>query len=109
MYSLLLTFQLQCRPHTRGFASTYTALLTLSLYPQSSSSLGDRIEIGDVLFEVETDKAVMGMESNEEGFLAKIIVSFVSLAKRTENGRRDTHPSHMHNSDDAPKDGRWRI
>ena len=27
-----------------------------------------------MLFEVETDKAVMGMESNEEGYLAEIIV-----------------------------------
>lgn len=36
---------------------------------------GDRIEIGDILAEIETDKATMEVESVEEGVLAKIFVS----------------------------------
>lgn len=35
---------------------------------------GDRIEVGDVLCEIETDKATLEFESLEEGFLARILV-----------------------------------
>ncbi|KAF4367997.1 dihydrolipoyllysine-residue acetyltransferase component 1 of pyruvate dehydrogenase complex, mitochondrial [Cannabis sativa] len=35
---------------------------------------GDKIEVGDVLCEIETDKATLEFESQEEGFLAKILV-----------------------------------
>jgi len=35
---------------------------------------GDEIAAGDVLADVETDKAVVAFESVEEGFLAKILV-----------------------------------
>ncbi|GKU91611.1 hypothetical protein SLEP1_g5464 [Rubroshorea leprosula] len=35
---------------------------------------GDKIEVGDVLCELETDKATLEFESLEEGFLAKILV-----------------------------------
>ena len=35
---------------------------------------GDAVTVGDILAEVQTDKAVMEMESMEEGYLAKILV-----------------------------------
>ena len=35
---------------------------------------GDELNEGDVLAQVETDKATMDMETPEEGFLAKILV-----------------------------------
>lgn len=35
---------------------------------------GDKIEIGDIFCEIETDKATVEFESLEEGFLAKILV-----------------------------------
>lgn len=35
---------------------------------------GDRVSEGDLLAEIETDKATMGFESSEEGYLAKICV-----------------------------------
>ncbi|PIN19362.1 Dihydrolipoamide acetyltransferase [Handroanthus impetiginosus] len=35
---------------------------------------GDKIEVGDVICEIETDKATLEFESLEEGFLAKILV-----------------------------------
>jgi pyruvate dehydrogenase E2 component (dihydrolipoyllysine-residue acetyltransferase) len=35
---------------------------------------GDKISQGDVLVEVETDKAQMDFECQEEGYLAKILV-----------------------------------
>lgn len=35
---------------------------------------GDKVVPGDVLMEIQTDKAVMSFEIEEEGTLAKIIV-----------------------------------
>ena len=35
---------------------------------------GDQVSEGDLLCEIETDKATMGFETPEEGFLAKIIL-----------------------------------
>ena len=35
---------------------------------------GDVVSAGDVLCEIETDKATISMDSDEEGILAKIIV-----------------------------------
>lgn len=35
---------------------------------------GDRLEEGDLLCEIETDKATMGFETPEPGYLAKILV-----------------------------------
>lgn len=35
---------------------------------------GDRLNEGDLLAEIETDKATMGFETPEEGFLAKILI-----------------------------------
>ena len=40
-----------------------------------SKNVGDRLEEGDVLAQVETDKSVMDMETPEEGFLAKVLVT----------------------------------
>ena len=36
---------------------------------------GDKVEIGDILAEIETDKAIMELESIYEGIIDKIIVS----------------------------------
>jgi pyruvate dehydrogenase E2 component (dihydrolipoamide acetyltransferase) len=36
--------------------------------------VGDEVKVGDILFEVETDKATVGFEVQDEGYLAKIII-----------------------------------
>ncbi|XP_037928474.1 dihydrolipoyllysine-residue acetyltransferase component of pyruvate dehydrogenase complex, mitochondrial isoform X2 [Teleopsis dalmanni] len=36
---------------------------------------GDKLNEGDLLAEIETDKATMGFETPEEGFLAKIVIA----------------------------------
>lgn len=36
---------------------------------------GEPVAAGDALCEIETDKAVVTMESNDDGVLAKILVS----------------------------------
>lgn len=38
-------------------------------------AVGDAIEPGEVLVEIETDKAQMDFECQEEGFVAKILVN----------------------------------
>ncbi|VDO50050.1 unnamed protein product [Haemonchus placei] len=45
--------------------------------PQSAATIspgGDQIAEGDVLCEIETDKATMGFEAPEDGYLAKIVI-----------------------------------
>ena len=37
-------------------------------------NVGDSVEIGDVIAEIETDKATMEMEAFDEGILGKILV-----------------------------------
>lgn len=39
-----------------------------------NKKVGDEISAGDVLVEIETDKAQMDFECQDEGFLAKILV-----------------------------------
>lgn len=39
-----------------------------------NKKVGEEIQPGDVLVEIETDKAQMDFECQEEGFLAKILV-----------------------------------
>lgn len=38
-------------------------------------SPGEAVAAGDALCEIETDKAVVTMESNDDGIMAKILVS----------------------------------
>lgn len=38
------------------------------------SSTGDSFTIGDVLLEIETDKAQMDVEAQDDGIMAKIMV-----------------------------------
>lgn len=35
---------------------------------------GERVNEGDLLAEIETDKATMGWESSDEGYLARIFI-----------------------------------
>lgn len=37
--------------------------------------IGEAVAAGDALCEIETDKAVVTMESNDDGIMAKILVS----------------------------------
>lgn len=39
-----------------------------------NKKVGDEIQPGDILVEIETDKAQMDFECQEEGFLAKILI-----------------------------------
>ena len=39
-----------------------------------SKKEGDLVKVGDIVCEIQTDKATIGFESQEEGYLAKILV-----------------------------------
>lgn len=69
----------------RGYCSNYPAhnkVLLPALSPTMEMGTivswekkeGDKLNEGDLLAEIETDKATMGFETPEEGYLAKIIV-----------------------------------
>lgn len=45
-----------------------------------SKKEGDTVAPGDVLCEIQTDKAVMSFETEEEGILAKILVSIIYIS-----------------------------
>lgn len=69
----------------RGYSSSYPSHTTVTL-PALSPTMeagtivswekkeGDKLNEGDLLAEIETDKATMGFETPEEGYLAKILV-----------------------------------
>ncbi len=50
-----------------------------------SKKEGDLVKVGDIICEIQTDKATMGFESQEEGYLAKILVPMD--AKNVEVGK----------------------
>jgi len=70
----------------RYFSSTETPLHTVIGMPALSPTMshgniskwlkkeGDKIEVGDVICEIETDKATVEFDSLEEGYMAKILV-----------------------------------
>lgn len=63
----------------RSFASLLVILYIFFSFSQLfwfsfCFSAGDKLNEGDLLAEIETDKATMGFETPEEGYLAKILV-----------------------------------
>ena len=43
------------------------------------SLVGDAIAAGDAICEIETDKSTVAMDADEDGVMAKILVSHVDL------------------------------
>lgn len=39
-----------------------------------AKKVGDHVNEGDLVAEIETDKATMGLEASEEGYIAKILI-----------------------------------
>ena len=70
-------------------------------------SVGDEVEIGDEIAEIETDKATMAMEAFDEGILSEILIEEggkaevgATLAVLREEG--ETVPSPDSSNDEAP-------
>lgn len=61
-------------PHTVINMPALSPTMTQGNLGQWHKKVGDEIQPGDVLVEVETDKATMDFECQDEGFLAGIFV-----------------------------------
>ena len=55
---------------------------------------GDKIAPGDALCEIQTDKAVMAFETEEEGILAKILVSLFTWSYAWRSVCTEYHTKH---------------
>uniref|UniRef100_A0A6B2E6U8 dihydrolipoyllysine-residue acetyltransferase n=1 Tax=Phlebotomus kandelakii TaxID=1109342 RepID=A0A6B2E6U8_9DIPT len=61
--------------HTKVLLPALSPTMELGTIVSWEKKEGDRLNEGDLLAEIETDKATMGFETPEEGYLAKILVS----------------------------------
>ncbi|GMS81070.1 hypothetical protein PENTCL1PPCAC_3245 [Pristionchus entomophagus] len=61
--------------HTRVALPALSPTMELGTVVSWQKKEGDQLSEGDLLCEIETDKATMGFETPEEGFLAKILIS----------------------------------
>jgi hypothetical protein len=58
----------------RGYILVAIGRHCIGSYSLFVSGTGDAFSAGDVLLEIETDKAVMDVEAQDDGVLAKIMV-----------------------------------
>jgi len=62
-------------PHTRLEFPSLSPTMTQGNLAKWYKAEGDEIGAGDVLADIETDKATMAFENQEDGFIAKILVA----------------------------------
>ncbi len=56
---------------------------------------GDTVNPGDLLCNIKTDKADVGMDTEEGGILAKILVNATSFMQRFQQDFKMEVPGHM--------------
>ncbi|KAG5887267.1 hypothetical protein JTB14_015704 [Gonioctena quinquepunctata] len=61
-------------PHTRVTLPALSPTMESGTIISWEKKEGDKLNEGDLLAEIETDKATMGFETPEEGYLAKILI-----------------------------------
>jgi len=61
-------------PHMRVALPALSPTMELGTIVSWEKKEGDQVSEGDLLCEIETDKATMGFETPEEGYLAKIVI-----------------------------------
>lgn len=61
-------------PHTRVNLPALSPTMEMGTIISWEKKEGDKLNEGDLLAEIETDKATMGFETPEEGYLAKIVI-----------------------------------
>ena len=62
-------------PHVKVALPALSPTMELGTIVSWEKKEGDQVSEGDLLCEIETDKATMGFETPEEGFLAKIVIN----------------------------------
>ena len=82
-------------------------------------SAGDMVRAGDLIAEIETDKAMMELEADEEGRIARLLVPegtddvavgtvIAVLSSEDEAGTSPPRPNHNHSSGHSPSRRRSR-
>ncbi|XP_029029018.1 dihydrolipoyllysine-residue acetyltransferase component of pyruvate dehydrogenase complex, mitochondrial [Betta splendens] len=62
-------------PHMKIALPALSPTMTMGTVQRWEKKVGERLSEGDLLAEIETDKATIGFEVQEEGYLAKILVA----------------------------------
>lgn len=73
--SLVRHYSSDLPSHTRVTLPALSPTMELGTIISWEKKEGDKLNEGDLLAEIETDKATMGFETPEEGYLAKILVA----------------------------------
>lgn len=78
-FSGSLLFSGICGHTGPAFFSLRLVYIIQDYFYTSSHFIGETVNVGDALCEIETDKAVVTMESSDDGILAKIMVCYYFL------------------------------
>ncbi|XP_075958300.1 dihydrolipoyllysine-residue acetyltransferase component of pyruvate dehydrogenase complex, mitochondrial [Anarhichas minor] len=62
-------------PHMKVTLPALSPTMTMGTVQRWEKKVGEKLSEGDLLAEIETDKATIGFEVQEEGYLAKIMVA----------------------------------
>ncbi|XP_005987293.1 dihydrolipoyllysine-residue acetyltransferase component of pyruvate dehydrogenase complex, mitochondrial [Latimeria chalumnae] len=62
-------------PHMKIALPALSPTMTMGTIQRWEKKVGEKLNEGDLLAEIETDKATIGFEVMEEGYLAKILIS----------------------------------
>ncbi|KYO35704.1 dihydrolipoyllysine-residue acetyltransferase component of pyruvate dehydrogenase complex, mitochondrial [Alligator mississippiensis] len=62
-------------PHMQIVLPALSPTMTMGTVQRWEKKVGEKLSEGDLLAEIETDKATIGFEVQEEGYLAKILVA----------------------------------
>ncbi|XP_069470390.1 dihydrolipoyllysine-residue acetyltransferase component of pyruvate dehydrogenase complex, mitochondrial isoform X1 [Ambystoma mexicanum] len=62
-------------PHLKIFLPALSPTMTMGTVQRWEKKVGEKLSEGDLLAEIETDKATIGFEVQEEGYLAKILIA----------------------------------
>ncbi|KAM9298857.1 dihydrolipoyllysine-residue acetyltransferase component of pyruvate dehydrogenase complex, mitochondrial [Gastrophryne carolinensis] len=62
-------------PHLKIVLPALSPTMTMGTVQKWEKKVGEKLSEGDLLAEIETDKATIGFEVQEEGFLAKILIA----------------------------------
>ncbi|KAJ1189333.1 hypothetical protein NDU88_006081 [Pleurodeles waltl] len=62
-------------PHLKICLPALSPTMTMGTVQRWEKKVGEKLSEGDLLAEIETDKATIGFEVQEEGYLAKILVA----------------------------------
>ncbi|KAG8147629.1 putative Acetyltransferase component of pyruvate dehydrogenase complex protein [Naja naja] len=62
-------------PHMQILLPALSPTMTMGTVQRWEKKVGEKLSEGDLLAEIETDKATIGFEVQEEGYLAKILIA----------------------------------